>query len=577
MRGLTLIVLTTMLITPAQAGDDQALNDLIEHAIANGTVPWRPPDNALRGLSVKLVSLGGDAQTAAARAADEMGLLTARSLYHLIRRAGGSASIALTPDAGALSEYARDTDLCIVVRGELWDGDASVQVLRLGGGDASDGSRTLAECLSAALGLNSAAEPVGGLQVAAPTCEILYRYPASDQRVHARAYETYEANARAIYEGLVRYVAQTRATGGETTDAPVAELTGKIARRARTLVPDGRLADERVAWFCETYARVSVTSHSLTVFSPSAEVRDGQVILRGTTNFPTLIDGLTEALRAVGRDEIRNEMRVLPNRQVLGDKLFGLCRVTMALTYNRPGGAGGLQTELLLGEPVFLLDRVDDEYLLHAGDGYWGWVAASAVQPLTAAEFDEYLDHPRGVVVADIETESIRVPRGARLPLAAGAGDRHTLLLPDGERVSVSAQQVRALDSSASTAEHIRAALDLLHVPYVFGGRSPLGLDCSGLITNIMTQSGQAPARDAWQQALAGELVATPWCRERIRAGDLLYFIDRGGRIYHTGIALNATHFVHATPPAVRIGSLHRGDRLYDEERDLAFFMAKRP
>jgi len=102
-------------------------------------------------------------------------------------------------------------------------------------------------------------------------------------------------------------------------------------------------------------------------------------------------------------------------------------------------------------------------------------------------------------------------------------------------------------------------------------------MDCSGMVRNVCGQTGLAMARDAAQQFLHGRLVATRWHTDGIRAGDILYFIDATGKIFHTGIAISPTHFVHCSPPEVQISSLAKGDRLYLEHYAKAFFAAKRP
>jgi cell wall-associated NlpC family hydrolase len=104
-----------------------------------------------------------------------------------------------------------------------------------------------------------------------------------------------------------------------------------------------------------------------------------------------------------------------------------------------------------------------------------------------------------------------------------------------------------------------------------------VGIDCSGLVGNLMEREGQAPARDAAQQFLSGKLVGTPWYRDAIRAGDRLYFINASGKISHTGIAMSPTHFIHSSPPGVQINSLRKGDRLYSAHWDETFLGAKRP
>jgi hypothetical protein len=84
-------------------------------------------------------------------------------------------------------------------------------------------------------------------------------------------------------------------------------------------------------------------------------------------------------------------------------------------------------------------------------------------------------------------------------------------------------------------------------------------------------------ARDASQQAFAGRLVATSSYRNGLRAGDVVFFINAAGKIYHTGVAIDQTHICDSSPPAVQIGCITSGDRLYDERMDRDFFIAKRP
>ena len=57
--------------------------------------------------------------------------------------------------------------------------------------------------------------------------------------------------------------------------------------------------------------------------------------------------------------------------------------------------------------------------------------------------------------------------------------------------------------------------------------------------------------------------VGRPVNTSELLPGDRLYFIDNYGKIFHTGIAITPTHFVHSSPPAVQISSLRKGDRLY--------------
>jgi len=360
---------------------------------------------------------------------------------------------------------------------------------------------------------------------------------------------------------------------------PGSSADGRVGRLARTIWPEGPLPAERVGWFCELFAKVAVKDASLVYVDMTARRDEEGVVLRGATNAPSYVGGLTEALAAVGIAGVRSEARTLPDREKLGARLFGVCRVPTALTYNRPSESGGLQTQLLYGEPVFLLDRAEGFYLLHAGEGYWGWVREEAVQPLAENDFAPFQRLPRAVFVTDLQMERTNIPRGGTAPFVRTEGDKSVVLSPEGSEMVVPSSVLRVGTADAGAAEaRVKAALDFMGSPYLFGGRSGRGLDCSGLVTNVWARAaGERTARDAWQQALAGELVATWWHRENIQPGDQVFFIDPTGRIYHTGVAISATHILHAAPPAVQIGSFVKGDRLYDARLDRDFFMVKRP
>ncbi|NOX59869.1 MAG: C40 family peptidase, partial [Planctomycetes bacterium] len=238
----------------------------------------------------------------------------------------------------------------------------------------------------------------------------------------------------------------------------------------------------------------------------------------------------------------------------------------------------GEQTQLLYGEPVYLLDRDEKSLLVQAADGYWGWVSTAAIRPMDEASFRAYTSHPRGAVVADIESGALRIPRGASLPVVGNDAGRIQVQLPTGELFPIAASAIRVDRTADSRArDRVRAALDLLQTPYLFGGRSPLGLDCSGLVTNVWRRVDLPCSRDAWQQALAGDMVATSWDREGLRAGDQVFFMGASGKIYHTGIALSTHHVLHAAAPGVQISSIKKGDRLYHARLDRDFFIAKRP
>ncbi len=101
-------------------------------------------------------------------------------------------------------------------------------------------------------------------------------------------------------------------------------------------------------------------------------------------------------------------------------------------------------------------------------------------------------------------------------------------------------------------------ALKYLGVPYVYGGSSPSGFDCSGFVSYVFAQSGISLPRTADDQYLVGR----PVSRESLRAGDLVFFVDDSGELSHVGIYLREGEFIHAsTSTGIDFDSLNRGWR----------------
>lgn len=99
-------------------------------------------------------------------------------------------------------------------------------------------------------------------------------------------------------------------------------------------------------------------------------------------------------------------------------------------------------------------------------------------------------------------------------------------------------------------------AYRFLHTPYLWGGRSAFGIDCSGLTQQVYRHFGIALLRDAYQQAASGEPVGFI---QEAQCGDLAFFDNAEGKITHVGIMLGADRIIHASGQ-VRIDSIdHEG------------------
>jgi len=283
--------------------------------------------------------------------------------------------------------------------------------------------------------------------------------------------------------------------------------------------------------FLTNWRRAGLVDKTQVWLDVDVERSPGGWVLRGSTELPLLEDAVRNALASVGI-EVSGSLRTLPDARRLKGHLHGVVKAASAQTWSRPGRATGLsgvdpsgqgeETDLVRGEPVWLLDRDGDDLLVHAASGYLGWVRAAAI---------EYVDE-------------------------------------DAFR-----QALAAADATGETVA--RRALARLGTPYLFGGRSGNGIDCSGFVAGGWATEGVFLPRDARQQILAGQLVATSQNRLPLEPGDLLFFASGSGRISHVGMSIGGMRFVHATPPEVTVGSLDPSDPLYTSVAE-RFVLAKR-
>src|SRR5690554_1378978 len=195
-------------------------------------------------------------------------------------------------------------------------------------------------------------------------------------------------------------------------------------------------------------------------------------------------------------------------------------------------------SQLLFGEEVSVFDRREGfAWVQNSTDGYVGWLQEGTLGPA--------LPEPSHRITA-LRTPLLRAPSvkapytsflslGSRVAVV-GSRDRYAEIAGGGW---VFAEHLSALDQPE--ADYVATACRLLGVPYLWGGRSTFGLDCSALVQLALAAAGLSIPRDSDQQencAALGERLPADITRRR---GDLLYWPG------HVAIALDSEHVVNAT------------------------------
>jgi cell wall-associated NlpC family hydrolase len=236
----------------------------------------------------------------------------------------------------------------------------------------------------------------------------------------------------------------------------------------------------------------------------------------------------------------------------------------------RPDHRSELRSQLLMGEVVRRLstDRRKAWWEVeNRADRYRGWARAWGLIEVTAARaarwrrkatgrviraYDEVREGPgRGALVTPLVWQDRLIPGTRR-------GRYRRVELPDGRQGWVEAT---ALEVGRPRRRPMVARIrSLLGVPYLWGGRTPLGLDCSGFTQQVLAEQGIQLPRDADQQYR----VSRPIGRDAMpREGDLVFFGRSGRPLEHVGIVLGGGYFAHARG-RVQIGSLASSNPLYD-------------
>jgi cell wall-associated NlpC family hydrolase len=348
---------------------------------------------------------------------------------------------------------------------------------------------------------------------------------------------------------------------------------------ARRVEPSLKGTPERLPAYLEFFKRDFVRDPRVFAFNAQAEPQsDGSVVLTGYAEYPEHKQSLERLLAALGFDKVRNDIEQLPSAN-LGDARFAIVSAPHALMYDKPAKPRETVTEAMIGDRLWLLKATDDGYFLcHSGEGYTGYIERAKVKVVSNDAFVAHQNGDHGTMLADAGDKDHFLPAGARLAWRGEKDGRATLADVAGNVYSVPRAIVKppAPHRNSLIERVIANAFNLQGTPYVWGGRTSAGVDCSGLVQTSFGAHGVYLPRDADQQSLVGLLVANRQCRDGLRRGDVLFFLSKRGTVHHTAIYLGNNQYIEAASPGAKVTSLDPAAPNYDKRRDETFCFAKR-
>ena len=239
--------------------------------------------------------------------------------------------------------------------------------------------------------------------------------------------------------------------------------------------------------------------------------------------------------------------------------LHGVVQDGVAAIRAEPDDASELVDQAHWGEAVTALRRDGDWLYVQCPDLYFGWIRRSAVRRAGEEREPWIVAVPLAAVRAKPRDDALvvdQLPVGSRVPFVEREGDWWPLARGRYVRVADTIDAATLPERDPTPADVVATAEAFLGVPYLWGGTSAHGIDCSGLTQQVYRLNGVGLDRDADQQALGGRPV------ERARPGDLFFF--GAERVTHTGIATSETAFIHAPQAGQQV---QRGELGADRSR----------
>jgi gamma-D-glutamyl-L-lysine dipeptidyl-peptidase len=247
-----------------------------------------------------------------------------------------------------------------------------------------------------------------------------------------------------------------------------------------------------------------------------------------------------------------------------------------------PEHSSELLTQAIMGETMVRLDTRGDWYLVMLDDGYHGWVRSWNVGESPRETVESYGQRAGAMVSASV-AYVLAEPKAGSLPVSdITAGTRVVtgetrdgyvnMDLPGGRSGYIREGSLEKLPSGPPARKAVLdRAKSFLGIPYIWGGTSAKGFDCSGLVKRIFRMEGVETPRDADQQSATGRPVDAS-------SGSLpeaaLLFFGEGGRITHVAISLGEGRFIHSYGD-VRINSLLGSDPAHEEKLERIYLFAR--
>lgn len=222
---------------------------------------------------------------------------------------------------------------------------------------------------------------------------------------------------------------------------------------------------------------------------------------------------------------------------------YGICTLSIVPMRKEASHSSELVSELLFNDIYKIIDENEEWLKIQCMyDSYEGWIRKLQHYEISDNEYNEYLSKEKYIVNEPVTSHE-------------------NAILSFGSKVFKNINGTIPLSKSYDPGVIIESALKMIDIPYRWGGKSVMGMDCSAFVQLCAKIAGYKLPRDAYQQADFGETVSS---LSDVLPGDIAFFENENHRIIHVGILLSTNMIIHASGK-VRIDAID-SNGIYNKE-----------
>lgn len=336
-----------------------------------------------------------------------------------------------------------------------------------------------------------------------------------------------------------------------------------------------------VGQFYTTVKKEYAPDSRVAIFDVETTALNDSLVLKGMTNLPKALSTFKDKLVANNIAFI-DSVAILPAAELDG-KTQGIIALSAANLRSEPKHSAELVTQGTLGMPVTIYKKQGSWYLIQTPDKYIAWVDSGGVVAMDSSRYTSWIKSNKliytktfgssyakrdvsGQVVSDLVAGNV-------LKLIGEQDDFYQVEFPDQRVAHIAKSEAMPYQDWLSSLSQTKQSLvatskTLMGLPYLWGGTSPKGVDCSGFTKTVFFLNGLIIPRDASQQIHQGILVDQDKDFSKLQPGDLLFFGKKATdtskeRIVHVGMWIGNKEFIHSAG-SVHISSVDKDAPNYD-------------